>query len=57
MVDDLEILCPNNGCSWQGPLRDVQTHIKSKCGYRDEILPDWYRKYLTSTQDDFAREE
>ena len=42
IINDFEIFCTNIGCKWQGPLSNLPNHLKSKCNFKAEKVPNWF---------------
>ena len=52
IINDLEIFCNNTGCQWQGELQELPRHIQNQCTYKGGNLPQWYKDYLKSKQEE-----
>ena len=59
IIDELDVFCTNKnkGCSWQGHLSDLPSHMSRKCNFKSVDLPNWYQNYVKSKEQELEKND
>lgn len=39
LLENIEVICPNGGCAWNGKLQDLKHHRAAECNFETRVCP------------------